>query len=210
MRPDAAARAGRLYVQICGCVAPEDASAAAAAGADAVGLVLAPGFRRTLGPEAARRVRAAVPPGTLAVGIFVRPAPGEVAAQQAALGLDAVQIHGAAPEPGLRPSVFVVRAWDPAGGEPEPGPDEADLLLLEPGAASGGGRGRAWDWGRLAVRPRRPFAVSGGLTPETVGAVCAALHPDGVDVSSGVETDGRKDPAKMARFCAEAWRGAGI
>ncbi len=203
-------RPRRLWIKICGCRAPEDAAAAGAAGADAFGLVLAPGFRRTLTLDGARRIREAAPAGLQAIGIFLGQPAAEIAAAAANLALDGVQVHGDVAEEAvrrLRDRLLVIRAWDLEG--PEPG--ACDFLHLEPGAAAGGGTGRAWDWARaMARRPSRPFILSGGLTPETVAAACAAARPDGVDVSSGVETGGRKDPEKIARFCAEArrWRDA--
>ncbi len=179
----------------------------AEAGADAFGLILAPGFRRTLTVEAAARLRLGAPPGLTAVGVFVGQPEDEVAAVAAAVGLDAVQLHGGRPADGLglRARYRLIRAWDLQGPEP----DGADWLVLEPGARHGGGTGQAWDWSRVAAqRPRTPFLLAGGLTPETVAPACAAVRPDGVDVSSGVETDGRKDPAKIARFCEAARRWA--
>ncbi len=54
---------------------------------------------------------------------------------------------------------------------------------------------------------RRPYFLAGGLGPETVTAALNALHPYGVDVSSGIETDHKKDAAKMAAFVAAVRRG---
>ena len=73
----------------------------------------------------------------------------------------------------------------------------AEAILLE----SGRGSGEAFDWALLAAI-RRPYFLAGGLGPETVTAALNALHPYGVDVSSGIETDGRKDQEKMAQFVA--------
>jgi phosphoribosylanthranilate isomerase len=198
-----------VFVKICGCRRPEDVEAAAAAGASAVGLVLTPGFRRSLGREEAARVRAAAPPGLWVVGVFVDPDPRTVEEAVADLRLTAVQVHGRGAPP-ARGRVPVIRAWAPEAGPP---PDDADYLLAEPGAESGGGRGRPWAWAALAgVRWPRPLLLAGGLTPENVAEALEAVRPFGVDVSSGVERDGVKDPERIAAFCGAVarWvRGAG-
>ena len=62
-----------------------------------------------------------------------------------------------------------------------------------------GGTGAAFDW-RLLEAISRPYFLAGGLDAETVTAALKRLHPYGVDVSSGIETQGRKDPAKMEAF----------
>jgi phosphoribosylanthranilate isomerase len=195
-----------MWIKIDGCMTPEDALAVGEAGADAFGMVLANGFRRTLTIAQAARVRAAAPPTLMAVGIFVGQSAAEVAAAAEAVGLDALQLHGAGADAlydRFRGRYRVLRAWDMQGAEPT----KADWLVVEPGAGTGGGTGRAWDWGSIAARrPHLPFFLAGGLTVDTVEAACAAVRPDGVDVSSGVETDGRKDPDKIARFCAAVRR----
>ena len=71
----------------------------------------------------------------------------------------------------------------------------ADLILLDAGA----GDGAVFDW-QLLRDWRRPYILAGGLNPENVKEAVRSLHPWGVDVSSGIETDGRKDPDKMAAF----------
>lgn len=78
----------------------------------------------------------------------------------------------------------------------------AEAILLD----SGRGSGEAFDWALLAAI-RRPYFLAGGLGPETVTAALNALHPYGVDVSSGIETDHKKDAAKMAAFVAAVRRG---
>jgi phosphoribosylanthranilate isomerase len=68
-------------------------------------------------------------------------------------------------------------------------------------AGSFGGTGRAFDWSLVAALAReRPLVMSGGLTPANVGACIRAVRPYAVDVRSGIETDGRKDPDKMRDF----------
>ncbi len=194
-----------MWIKICGCQRIEDVHAAAAAGANAFGLILAPGFGRTLTVEEAARLRANAPPGIEAVGIFVAQSPEQIAGVAEKVGLDALQLHGMDTPGALRHRYRIVRAWDMEGPQPE----DADWLLIEPGARRGGGTGERWEWARVALRrPSLPFALAGGLTPETVAAACTAARPHGVDVSSGVETDGGKDPEKIARFCEAARRWA--
>ena len=77
----------------------------------------------------------------------------------------------------------------------------AEAILLD----SGRGSGEAFDWALLAAI-RRPYFLAGGLGPETVTAALNALHPYGVDVSSSIETDHKKDAAKMAAFVAAVRR----
>lgn len=77
----------------------------------------------------------------------------------------------------------------------------ADMILLD----SGQGSGRAFDWGDVS-RVHRPFILAGGLTPETIGKALTEVHPWGVDMSSGIETDKLKDPAKIAAAVDEVHR----
>ena len=71
----------------------------------------------------------------------------------------------------------------------------ADYLLLD----SGQGTGETFDWSLLKGM-NRPFFLAGGLNPDNVIRAISDVHPYGVDVSSGVETDGRKDYDKMKAF----------
>ena len=78
----------------------------------------------------------------------------------------------------------------------------ADMVMLD--AGKGSGKGFDWD---LAQGMRRPFILSGGLTPENVGTAIASVSPAGVDVSSGVESGGAKDRAKVLSFVESARTG---
>ena len=71
----------------------------------------------------------------------------------------------------------------------------ADHILLD----SGAGSGMTFNW-QLLTSFVRPYFLAGGLTPENAGEAVKMLRPFAVDVSSGIETDGFKDPAKMAAF----------
>lgn len=190
-----------MFIKICGCRRPEDVAAAAAAGASAVGMVLAPGHRRTLEVEEAVRLRRGVPAGVLAVGIFLDQPLEEVRQAARVIGLDAVQLHGREGEDyrtALRRDFRLIAAWSL---EP-PAPAAADWILAEPHAGRSGGAGRAWDWGRArGLGLPVPVLLAGGLTPANVAAALDAALPDGVDVSSGVEVAGRKDPSRISLFC---------
>ena len=86
---------------------------------------------------------------------------------------------------------------------------EADLPAIENCAAdhvlrdSGAGTGKTFDWS-LVQSVQRPYFLAGGLDHDNVADAIAALHPYGVDVSSGIETGGVKDESKMAAFVAAA------
>jgi indole-3-glycerol phosphate synthase/phosphoribosylanthranilate isomerase len=235
--PLAAFFAGRAhpFVKLCSLREPEHARVAVAAGADAFGLIFAPARRQVSVAQAAEIVRAArttratVEPTArgaaagnatqpLAVGVFVNEAPELIGRVAVALGLDAIQLSGdespaacadVAAATGL-PVIKAVRLAS-AGGFAEL--DAYALagaipLLDPPGRAGYGGNGQTGDWD-LARRAaaRWPLILAGGLTPENVGAALAAVRPRGVDVSSGTEIAGVKDPVRLRTFVAAA-RGA--
>ncbi len=181
---------------------PEDAAAAAAAGASAVSFILVPGRRRTLTLDEALRVRQAIPSSLVAVAVVAPQPPTAAARLAAALELDALQLHGSWTEEAaglVRRRVRVLRTWDLEA----PPPTEADWLLADLGA---GGTGQSWDWRRVrGVGRDVPLILAGGLTPDNVALALDQAEPDGVDVSSGVESEGVKDPLKIRRFCEAAW-----
>jgi phosphoribosylanthranilate isomerase len=207
-----------MLIKICGLRTVEHALAAARAGADMLGLVFAASRRRVSLAEAAAiaaAVRALGPRRPLLVGLFVNEPPAAVAAVAAPVGLDLAQLSGDEPADDIgalpMPLIKAVRmdgsareaTWAARAGE--------RLTLLVDAHVPGayGGTGVAADWGKAAaLAARAPVILAGGLTPENVGAAIAAVRPRGVDVSSGVETDGTKDIAKIEAFVRAA-RAAG-
>ena len=193
-------------VKICGLTAAEDAAAAVAAGADALGFVFVPGTPRCISPERAAAIIAALPPLVSAVGVFVDQPLDEVAAIATACRLQAVQLHGNEPPAYCRRlSVPVIKAIRVRGPESlaalEGYPARAFLLdAFVEGQPGGTGATFPWALAREATRHGR-IILSGGLRPETVAEAVRTIRPFGVDVSSGVERrPGLKDHEKVREF----------
>lgn len=200
-----------VRIKICGLTRVEDARVAADLGVDAVGVVLWPDSPRAVSLERAAEVCAVLPPWTMRVGVFVRPTVEAIDAAIAAVGLGAVQIHGA-DDPAMYRRVRVPVVWAASlrDGQPAPAAPAGMTLLLDAyDPEQHGGTGRTIDWSRahaVALRDRH-LVLAGGLTADNVAHAIAAVRPWGVDVSSGVETaPGLKSPARMQAFVAAARR----
>ena len=193
-----------VRVKICGISDSATAVVAAEAGADAIGLIFAPSRRRVTAAQA-REIAAALPPFVTKVGVFVDEERGRIEELIAACGLGAVQLHGAEPPEfcvGFHvPVVKAIRVKDASSLE-QMTAYQVDAFLLDTFDASAlGGTGRTFDW-TLAIQAARTHRtiLSGGMTPVNVVEALTRVVPYGVDVSSGVETDGRKDHAKIRDF----------
>jgi phosphoribosylanthranilate isomerase len=209
--------ARRLFVKICGITSIEDGIAAADAGADAVGFVFWPGSPRCVDAGRARSIGAGLPDSVVRVGVFVDASREELSRTADAAALDLLQLHGSE-----APASFEDlprRAWKALRVGEEFVPQTAlryegraaGLLLDGHAVERPGGTGRRFDWARVRpLRKRVRFLVlAGGLTPDNVAAAIAVVLPDGVDVSSGVESaPGRKDPARVRAFIEAARQGA--
>lgn len=198
----------RTRVKFCGITREADAEAAVRLGADAVGLVLAPGSPRFIDLERAAIIRRRLPPFVQAVALFRNAAEGEVRRALDALRPDLLQFHGEESVafcesfgwPYLR-AVPMKQGGDLAGWERRFASATA-LLLDAHGVGEPGGQGQTFDWG--AIRAQRPFVLAGGLEPGNVAAAVRQVRPYAVDVSSGIEsTPGVKDEARMRRFIEE-------
>jgi phosphoribosylanthranilate isomerase len=202
-----------LWVKICGVRRPEDAVAAARAGASAIGLNFAAESPRRVSRGEARAIADEVRGRVEVVGVFVNAPYEEIVRLDEAVGLDRIQLHGEeTPEMVAR---FGGKAYKAVRvGAPR---DVADLgrwggpwVLLDAFAPNArGGTGASFDWAlaRGAGRGAR-VVLAGGLTPENVAEAVRAAGPAGVDTASGVErAPGVKDPERIAAFVRAA-RGA--
>jgi phosphoribosylanthranilate isomerase len=206
-----------VRVKICGIQRLEDAMAAVDAGADAIGLNFWRPGRRYVLPEVARVIARALPPLVMRVGVFADEDAETVRKITTLCGLDALQLHGSeSPEFCHQFDRPVIKGVKVRGPESVMGLDRyrvAAFLLDAHVPGEMGGTGRTFDWA-LAARAKEagPVILSGGLTPENVGEAIRAAKPYAVDVASGVETEGRKDPAKIRAFIAQVqmWNAAEV
>ena len=207
----------RTRVKICGVMRPEDAAAACARGADAIGMIFDPASPRNIPIDRARLVMERVAPFVTPVGVFVDACAAQIKEAAAALGLRVVQLNGnqtPADVAALAPlrvikAIRVVRGGLAAALTPWVGVTNLIGLVMEPGGTNEpGGTGVANDWAEVIEAQRAgafanlpPLIAAGGLTPENVGEVVRTVRPFAVDVSSGVEVErGVKSPEKTAAF----------
>ena len=204
-----------ILVKICGITNLADAKAATEAGANAVGFNFYEKSLRRISTADAAQIRAKLPQGIQAVGVFVNAKPADINSLRAFVRFDTAQLHGDE-TPGvvsqIAKSLSVIKAF-------RVGPNFSASLLdqyadvfafLLDAARAGqfGGTGQTTDWnfaGRVSLS-RRIF-LSGGLTVENVGEAIRLVHPYAVDVASGLETKpGKKDHGKMREFIQEVRR----
>ena len=189
-------------VKLCGLSRKEDILAANALKPDYIGFVFAPNSRRYVSRETAAKLKQLLSPEIQAVGVFVNEQPETVAQLLNDGVIDLAQLHGSEDQEyllrlrGLTKApvmqAFRIRSEEDVLRAAGSG---ADYLLLDAGA----GTGTVFDWSLLRDF-RRTYFLAGGLDPENVVQALRQLRPFGVDVSSGIETDGRKDVNKMAAF----------
>ena len=177
---------------------------------DFMGMVFAPGSKRRSNFAEAVNISCDLEKGITPVGVFRDQPIGDILEiTDMPHVIEMVQLHGdESPEyiddvrsatglPVMK--AFTVSTKEEASIASQ---SAADYIMFDTGA----GTGRTFDWS-LLEDVERPFFLAGGLTPENVGEAIGRLHPYAVDTSSGIETDGKKDPAKMERFI-EAVRAA--
>jgi phosphoribosylanthranilate isomerase len=213
-------------LKICGLRDAGNAIAAAEAGADFLGFNFVPGARRRVSADRGRDIvreyrRRWRGGGPLLVGLFANQPADEVNETALGAGLDLVQLCGDEP-PGYwkkmrLPIIKQIKVGD--GGDTEEAVAEVarrvsevvgggHIALLDRHVAGAlGGTGRSFDWSIAArVAEHSEFLLAGGLTPDNVGRSIATVAPWGVDVSSGVETGGDKDPIRIRAFAAQVRR----
>jgi phosphoribosylanthranilate isomerase len=199
-----------LFVKVCGITSLVGARAAIEAGADALGVVFFERSLRAVTVAQAAAISQALPrPRPLRVGVFVNAPPPVIAAVDAAVGLDVLELAGDEdPEyvAQIGPKAMkVIRVTGPAALAAARR-YRCDALLLDGPAATPGGAGATFDWG-LAQQAKgvARIVLAGGLTPDNVAAAVRAARPFGVSVTAGVEASpGVKDPERLRRFVAAA------
>ncbi len=202
----------KTRIKICGLTREQDVDAAVAAGADAIGFVFYPPSPRYVAPARAAELARRIPPFVDVVGLFVNEAPETVRAVCDAVPINVLQFHGDEPaaycrqfsRPYLKAArvrtgldlVEFARSFPDARG-----------LLLDAFVEGYGGGGHVFDW--TLIPPDLPgfLVLSGGLNAVNVGDAVRRVRPVAVDVSSGVEIDGKagkgiKDHDRIAAFVA--------
>lgn len=189
-------------VKFCGIRTEADVMAVNETRPDLVGMVFAPGRRRTIDVRTAVTLRGMIDPDIGTVGVFRDQPLEDVLSVSGSGAIDMIQLHGGESEDYVREirersGLRVIRAFTVRTREDVIGAagTAADILMFD----SGAGTGETFDWSILSDVPR-PFILAGGLDPLNVCDAVTRLRPLGVDVSSGIETEGNKDRTKMRGF----------
>lgn len=214
---------GGVRAKVCGVRTPRDAAVVAAAGADFMGVILSPGHLRSVEPGRADAVFEAA--GAHRVGVFVDAPAGVVVRTARELALDVVQLGGSETVEAVREvgrggrwavwKTLHARTGVSMSAAARRFAAVADGILVDSwDPRRPGGTGRVFSWEGVGREVRAAvgsagFIAAGGMTPENAAAAIAALRPDVLDVSSGVESvPGAKDPDRTRAF-VEAVRRAG-
>ena len=204
LRPD-----GETWCKICGITKPQHAQLCSRLGADAIGLVFVEGSPRALTLDVARDVANAI--RVTRMGLFVNADPELILEAIRITDLHVLQFQGDEDPDfcqafGL-PYVKAVRVQATTDlHELSRAYGSAMALQLDAyvdGVA--GGTGQQFEWNLWPEHCNLPLILAGGLTPSNVGEAIRKLHPAGVDVSGGVESDvkGEKDPQRIRKFIQE-------
>jgi phosphoribosylanthranilate isomerase len=201
--------AERVFIKVCGITRVADAQHAIEQGANALGFVLWAKSPRAVSVDCAAEIIATIPSYVTTVAVFVNEPLDSIRRAMDRARLTAVQLHGnEAPAYADALAWPVIRAVsvDEIDSAVDAWSAVTALLVDNIDPIRRGGTGTAVDWTRAAgIAKRRRVVLAGGLTPENVASAIRAVHPFGVDVSSGVESaPGVKDFDKVTQFIANA------
>ncbi len=207
----------RTRVKICGITRVQDGVAAAAAGADAIGLVFYANSPRYVEIDQAAGIASALPPFVTKVALFVNASADEIEQVLSQVPIDLIQFHGNE-SPDFcsaqgRPYIKAIRM--------KPGVDlhqqrelyhqSCGLLVDSYRAGVPGGTGESFNWSLIPADLCAEIVLAGGLTPHNVADAIRVVHPWGVDVSGGVEVaQGVKKGIKDAQAIKQLIRGVEI
>ncbi len=193
-----------VKIKLCGMMCRNDIMTANELLPDYIGFIFVSDRKRYVTKEAAADMRRILDPRIRAVGVFIDETPEAVAELCREGIIDSAQLHGSEDDgyiSRLRAltdtpiiKAFRIRSSSDAASAAR---STADAVLLDAGT----GGGRTFDWSLIKGFPR-PYFLAGGLDPENVARAISGTSPRpyAVDVSSGIETDGRKDASKMRAF----------
>ena len=192
-------------IKLCGMTRPEDIEAVNQYKADYIGFVFWEKSKRNVSKEQAGKLKALLDPEILAAGVFVDADPAYVAELLEEGIIDLAQLHGNESESYIKElrslsgkpviKAFTIRSEEDIKKAEE---SSADYVLLD----SGKGSGMRFNWNYIKDM-KRPYFLAGGLKIENVAEAIESLAPFAVDVSSGIESEGKKDPRKMKDFVDE-------
>lgn len=216
-------------IKFCGLTRPHEIQAANKLLPDYIGFVFTRKSRRYICPDRALELRRMLDPKIRTVGVFTDEN-FEVISKMVRLGIiSVVQLHGHETESYIHrlrrillmnkqqismtisqqeellkamSTVEIIKAFSITSERDLEGVEccSADCILLD---SPGGGTGKKFDW-KLLRKIQRPYFLAGGLTSANVNEVVTKIRPYGVDVSSGIETEGHKDVEKMIKFVSAA------
>ena len=211
-----------IWIKICGNTTLDDALLAANAGADALGFVFADSSRHVT-PEQVAAITPHLPTAIEKIGVFVEAPVEDIVSTVRACGLTGVQLHSvtladlpARLRAELPSNLRILRVVHFGPGALQyahayfADPNVNAVLVDSRTTIAVGGTGIPFDWAHASETlfqnaKERKLIAAGGLTPDNVAEAIHTLRPWGVDVVSGVESSpGRKDPAKVKRFLANA------
>ena len=189
-------------IKLCGLSRPDDILAANELAPDYIGFVFWRKSRRFVDYDTAIELKKLLDPKIQAVGVFVDEEPDTVNRLLNRNIIDLAQLHGGEDESYInrlrrltdKPIIKAFRIKTESDIQSAMN-STADYILLD----SGAGTGSMFDW-ELLRGVNRPYFLAGGLSPDSAALAVRSLHPYGVDVSSGIETDGLKDKIKMTAF----------
>jgi phosphoribosylanthranilate isomerase len=189
-------------IKLCGLSRPKDVLAANELAPDYIGFVFWRKSRRFVDYDTAIELKKLLDPKIQAVGVFVDEEPEAVAELLNRNVIDLAQLHGGEDESYInrlrrltdKPIIKAFRIKTESDIQSAMN-STADYILLD----SGAGTGSMFDW-ELLRGVNRPYFLAGGLSPDNAALAVRSLRPYGVDVSSGIETDGLKDKIKMTAF----------
>ena len=189
-------------IKLCGLSSEEDIDVVNELKPEFIGFVLWEKSKRNVSKDKAAELKKRLDPDIKAVGVFVDEEVDVVADLLNRDVIDIAQLHGKEDNSYIaklreKTDKPVIKAFQIKSSEDasQIESSDADYVLID----SGQGTGKAFDW-KILEGVKRDFFLAGGLYPENVSDAVKAVCPYAVDVSSGIETDGRKDRTKMELF----------